>query len=90
MCSFPSPLGGLLRLAPNPTFASGAQIAVRTLLELGVDTIFGYSGAAVLPLFDSLYAVSGGPANVSLRPGAKATGAESYPPADQIISYPYF
>ena len=33
---------------------SGAQIVVDTLLELGVDTIFGYTGAKILPLFDAL------------------------------------
>jgi acetolactate synthase-1/2/3 large subunit len=86
MCSFPSYSGDSVRFAQNPVFASGAQIVVRTLLELGVDTIFGYSGAAVLPLFDTLYAVSGGPSNVSLQRGPKATGATSYPPANQIIS----
>ena len=83
MCSFPSSSGDSVRTAQNPVFASGAQIVVQTLLELGVDTIFGYSGAAVLPLFDALYAVSGGPANVSFRRSRKST---SYPPANQIIS----
>jgi acetolactate synthase-1/2/3 large subunit len=86
MCSFPSSSGDSVRFARNPVFASGAQIVVRTLLELGIDTIFGYSGAAVLPLFDTLYAVSSGPANVSLQQGPKAAGATSYPPANQIIS----
>ena len=33
----------------------GAQILVDTLVEEGVETIFGYPGGAVLPLFDVLY-----------------------------------
>ncbi|MBN2457284.1 MAG: biosynthetic-type acetolactate synthase large subunit [Sedimentisphaerales bacterium] len=33
----------------------GAQIIVDTLIELGVDTMFGYCGGVVLPLFDRLY-----------------------------------
>ena len=34
---------------------SGADILVETLLELGVDTVFGYPGGAVLPIYDALY-----------------------------------
>jgi acetolactate synthase I/II/III large subunit len=34
---------------------TGAQIVVDALLAHGVDTVFGYIGAAVLPLFDRLY-----------------------------------
>ena len=34
---------------------NGAQITVDTLIEQGVDTIFGYLGGVVLPLFDKLY-----------------------------------
>ena len=34
---------------------SGADILVETLMELGVDTIFGYPGGAVLPIYDALY-----------------------------------
>ncbi|NMA23016.1 MAG: acetolactate synthase large subunit, partial [Spirochaetales bacterium] len=34
---------------------SGAQIIIECLLEQGVDTIFGYPGGAVLPLYDALY-----------------------------------
>ena len=34
---------------------AGADIIVDTLIELGVDTMFGYPGGVVLPLFDSLY-----------------------------------
>lgn len=43
-------------LASAPTTAkSGAQIIVDTLIEEGVDTMFGYTGGVVLPLFDRLY-----------------------------------
>jgi acetolactate synthase-1/2/3 large subunit len=34
---------------------AGAQIIVDTLIELGVETMFGYPGGVVLPLFDRLY-----------------------------------
>ena len=41
---------------PSPTLqASGAELLVRTLVELGVDTVFGYPGGAVLPLYDALF-----------------------------------
>jgi acetolactate synthase-1/2/3 large subunit len=38
-----------------PPLLTGAQILVRTLVECGIDTIFGYPGGAVLPLYDALY-----------------------------------
>lgn len=45
--------------AGTPTAAevlvNGAQLLLRTLIECGVDTIFGYPGGAVLPLYDALY-----------------------------------
>lgn len=34
---------------------SGASALVDTLVKLGVDTIFGYPGGAVLPIYDALY-----------------------------------
>ncbi|MGB8226610.1 MAG: biosynthetic-type acetolactate synthase large subunit [Sedimentisphaerales bacterium] len=34
---------------------TGAEIIVATLIEQGVDTMFGYLGGVVLPLFDKLY-----------------------------------
>jgi len=34
---------------------TGAEIIVDTLIEQGVDTMFGYLGGVVLPLFDRLY-----------------------------------
>ena len=34
---------------------SGAEILLECLLEQGVDTVFGYPGGAVLPIYDALY-----------------------------------
>jgi acetolactate synthase I/II/III large subunit len=33
---------------------NGAEIMVKSLEDLGVDRVFGYSGAAILPVFDAL------------------------------------
>lgn len=41
--------------AAPPRYQTGAQIVVDALLAHGVDTVFGYIGASVLPLFDRLY-----------------------------------
>jgi len=41
--------------APTENHKPGSQIIVDTLIELGVDTMFGYPGGVVLPLFDKLY-----------------------------------
>ena len=35
---------------------NGAAVLIQTLLALGVDTVFGYPGGAVLPLYDALHA----------------------------------
>jgi len=43
------------RSAGQPIIKTGAQIIVDTLIEQGVDTMFGYTGGVVLPLFDRLY-----------------------------------
>ncbi|MES2978958.1 MAG: biosynthetic-type acetolactate synthase large subunit [Pseudomonadota bacterium] len=34
---------------------SGARVLIDTLVELGVDTVFGYPGGAVLPIYDALF-----------------------------------
>ncbi|MCI5060004.1 MAG: acetolactate synthase 3 large subunit [Alphaproteobacteria bacterium] len=34
---------------------SGAEIVIEALVEQGVDTIFGYPGGAVLPIYDALF-----------------------------------
>ena len=41
--------------AGQSTPKAGAQIIVDTLLNQGVDTMFGYPGGVALPLFDKLY-----------------------------------
>ena len=43
------------RSAGKSNIKAGAQIVVDTLIEQGVDTMFGYTGGVVLPLFDRLY-----------------------------------
>jgi acetolactate synthase-1/2/3 large subunit len=43
------------RSADKSNIKTGAQIIVDTLIEQGVDTIFGYTGGVVLPFFDRLY-----------------------------------
>ncbi len=40
--------------AGKSSIKTGAQIIVDTLIEQGVDTMFGYPGGVVLPLFDKL------------------------------------
>lgn len=41
--------------AQSSTRKPGSQIIVDTLIEQGVETMFGYLGGVVLPLFDKLY-----------------------------------
>ncbi len=44
--------------APAPAFTetlTGAEIVVRALVDQGVDTLFGYPGGAVLPIYDALF-----------------------------------
>ena len=38
---------------------SGSQLVLETLKSLGVDTIFGYPGGAVLPFYDAIYSFEG-------------------------------
>ena len=45
-------------LVPTPALLSlrnGAQAVLQTLVDCGVDTIFGYPGGAALPLYDALF-----------------------------------
>jgi len=44
-------------LAPTPTRErmTGAEAILRCLLAEGVDTIFGYPGGAIMPVYDALY-----------------------------------
>ncbi len=34
---------------------TGAEIVVRALKDQGVDTVFGYPGGAVLPIYDEIF-----------------------------------
>ena len=46
----------MTRLEENdPMEISGAEIVVQALKDNGVDTIFGYPGGAVLPIYDSIF-----------------------------------
>ncbi|MFN8226418.1 MAG: acetolactate synthase large subunit [Mycobacterium sp.] len=54
----PKPTNGVPRQASNrvpPQQMTGAQSVVRSLEEMGVDTIFGIPGGAVLPVYDPLF-----------------------------------
>ena len=55
MAKGPKAKGNSARKSPNLSIETGAQIVVDTLIEQGVDTMFGYLGGVVLPLFDKLY-----------------------------------
>ncbi|MFP4098626.1 MAG: thiamine pyrophosphate-binding protein, partial [Alphaproteobacteria bacterium] len=39
----------------NQDTMSGAQMVIKALIEQGVDTVFGYPGGAVLPIYDELF-----------------------------------
>ena len=41
-----------------PAHLTGAEIVVQALSDLGVDTVFGYPGGAVLPIYDALFSQS--------------------------------
>ena len=48
----------LLPEAARPCAAdlrNGAELLLDTLIECGIDTVFGYPGGAALPLYDALY-----------------------------------
>ena len=34
---------------------TGAEIVIKSLLSQGVDTVFGYPGGAVLPIYDEIF-----------------------------------
>ena len=39
----------------GPAYRNGAEALLDTLIECGVDTLFGYPGGAALPLYDALH-----------------------------------
>lgn len=42
-------------IKPEALIHNGAEILIKTLVDLDVDTIFGYPGGAVLPVYDTLF-----------------------------------
>jgi acetolactate synthase-1/2/3 large subunit len=42
-------------LPMNKEHITGAEAVIRALLEEGVETIFGYPGGAIMPIYDALY-----------------------------------
>ncbi|MDR3504831.1 MAG: thiamine pyrophosphate-binding protein, partial [Acidocella sp.] len=42
-------------IASNELMKSGAEAILRALKAQGVDTIFGYPGGAVLPIYDAIF-----------------------------------
>ena len=40
---------------PDSTTVSGAEAIIKCLLKEGVDTIYGYPGGAIMPVYDELY-----------------------------------
>lgn len=40
---------------PHPTPRRGAEILMHALQDNGVDTLFGYPGGAIMPVYDALY-----------------------------------
>lgn len=44
-----------LSIEADAELMTGAEIVVRALVEQGVDTLFGYPGGAVLPIYDALF-----------------------------------
>ena len=43
------------KAATKKMLVTGAQGVLLSLLEEGVDTIFGYPGGAIMPIYDALY-----------------------------------
>lgn len=46
---------------------SGSEIVLRTLSSEGVDTVFGYPGGAIMPIYDALFDYQGGLTHVLTR-----------------------
>ncbi|MCC5907507.1 MAG: biosynthetic-type acetolactate synthase large subunit [Balneolaceae bacterium] len=50
-----TPLQPVKRVAEDAAKFTGSEILIKTLADLDVDTIFGYPGGAVLPIYDTLF-----------------------------------
>ena len=57
---------------------TGAEIVIRALQDQGVDTIFGYPGGAVLPLYDALFKQNSITHVLVRQEGGAAHAAEGY------------
>ena len=44
---------------------SGADTVIQVLADEGVDTIFGYSGGAILPIYDAIRTTYDGPLDIA-------------------------
>ena len=58
---------------------SGAEIVVQVLADEGVDTVFGYSGGAILPTYDAVFRFN----DANRRPDGKATMSLIVPANEQ-------
>ena len=45
----------IIPIKSKPREMTGAQIVIQCLIDQGVDTIFGYPGGAVLPIYDEIF-----------------------------------
>ncbi len=54
---------------------NGSEILIKTLIEEGVDTIYGYPGGAIMPVFDALYTYSDKINHILVRHEQAATHA---------------
>ncbi len=58
---------------------SGAEAVIHSLLEEGVDLIFGYPGGAIMPVYDALYQIGGDIKHILTRHEQGAThSAQAY------------
>jgi acetolactate synthase-1/2/3 large subunit len=83
--------GGSPAAPPVPTL-TGSQTIVNILQEHGVDTVFGYLGAAVLPLFDRFWTLSADSSSGRINPSQemimskkKTTNEQTCRPGSQIV-----
>lgn len=62
----------------RPMQMNGAEIVLQALVDQGVDTVFGYPGGAVLPLYDALFNVNSIKHILVRQEGGAVHGAEGY------------
>jgi acetolactate synthase-1/2/3 large subunit len=56
---------------PPPVTKPGTEVILDILREQGVDTIFGYTGASVMPLFDAIFRANLAAARAAIRNNPK-------------------